>query len=112
MITSGMMSSNTPEWATPSDFFAELNKEFRFNLDPCSTHENAKCDKHFTKEDDGLAQNWGGTEYFAIPHTEGSCQNGSRNAMRKAVVLRWLSCLSRQERTQDGFTTTFTARQR
>lgn len=62
MITSGMMSSNTPEWATPSDFFAEVNKEFRFNLDPCSTHENAKCDKHFTKEDDGLAQNWGGVQ--------------------------------------------------
>lgn len=67
MITSGMMSSNTPEWATPSDFFAEVNKEFRFNLDPCSTHENAKCDKHFTKEDDGLAQNWGGYRVFCNP---------------------------------------------
>jgi site-specific DNA-methyltransferase (adenine-specific) len=45
----------------------ELNKEFRFNLDPCSTHENAKCDKHFTKEDDGLAQNWGGYRVFCNP---------------------------------------------
>ena len=60
MITSGMMSSNTPEWATPQRFFDELNEEFSFTLDPCSTHENAKCEKHFTKEDDGLSRPWGG----------------------------------------------------
>ena len=60
MITSGMMSSNTPEWATPQSFFDALNREFSFTLDPCSTHENAKCEKHYTKEDDGLSQSWGG----------------------------------------------------
>lgn len=60
MITSGLMSSNTPEWATPMAFFKELDKEFNFTLDPCSTHENAKCEKHYTKEDDGLKQDWGG----------------------------------------------------
>lgn len=60
MITSGMMSSNTPEWATPQSFFDALNKEFSFTLDPCSTHENAKCEKHYTKEDDGLSKSWGG----------------------------------------------------
>lgn len=62
MITSGMMSSNTPEWATPQSFFDMLNREFSFTLDPCSTHENAKCLKHYTKEDDGLSQNWGGSK--------------------------------------------------
>ena len=76
MITSGMMSSNTPEWATPQRFFDELNEEFSFDLDPCSTHENAKCKRHFTKEDDGLQKSWGGVEYFVILHTEESCQNG------------------------------------
>lgn len=54
------MSSNTAEWATPQKFFDELNEEFSFTLDPCSTHENAKCKKHFTKEDDGLQKSWGG----------------------------------------------------
>ena len=54
------MSSNTPEWATPQSFFDMLNREFSFTLDPCSTHENAKCLKHYTKDDDGLSQNWGG----------------------------------------------------
>lgn len=60
MINQGMMSSNTPEWATPQTFFDKLNAEFSFTLDPCSTHENAKCEKHYTKEDDGLSRNWGG----------------------------------------------------
>lgn len=88
MITSGLMSSNTPEWATPQSFFDELNREFSFTLDPCSTHENAKCEKHFTKEEDGLSKDWGGNQYSAILHTAGSCLNGSRNAMRKADMQR------------------------
>lgn len=67
MITSGLMSSNTPEWATPQGFFDTLNREFSFTLDPCSTHENAKCEKHYTKEDDGLSQNWGGEKVFCNP---------------------------------------------
>lgn len=67
MITSGMMSSNTPEWATPQSFFDALNREFSFTLDPCSTHENAKCEKHYTKEDDGLSKDWGGHVVFCNP---------------------------------------------
>ena len=43
-----MFSSKTDLWSTPQDFYNELNKEFNFSLDPCSTHENAKCEKHFT----------------------------------------------------------------
>ena len=67
MITAGLFSSNTPEWATPPEFFAELDREFHFNLDPCSTDENAKCEKHFTREDDGLAKDWGGHRVFCNP---------------------------------------------
>ena len=67
MITSGMMSSNTPEWATPQSFFDMLNQEFNFTLDPCCTHANAKCEKHYTKEDDGLSKNWGGESVFCNP---------------------------------------------
>lgn len=49
-----MFSSKTDLWTTPWNFFEKLNDEFRFTLDPCSTHENAKCNKHFTIEEDGL----------------------------------------------------------
>ena len=67
MINESLFSSNSNEWATPQKFFDELNAEFHFNLDPCSTHQNAKCPKHFTLDEDGLSQNWGGYKVFCNP---------------------------------------------
>ena len=67
MINEGLMSSNTNEWATPIKFFEELNKEFNFTLDPCSTHENAKCEKHYTIKENGLIQDWKGETVFCNP---------------------------------------------
>lgn len=55
------------EYETPKEFFNELDKEFRFTLDPCSTHANAKCAKHYTKEENGLLQDWGGERVFMNP---------------------------------------------
>jgi len=60
-------SSKTNEWATPTDFFTKLNKEFLFTLDPCATPENAKCAKYFTEADDGLAQSWDNERVFCNP---------------------------------------------
>ncbi len=62
-----MLSSNTPEWGTPQELFDELNREFGFTLDPCATDENAKCQKYFTKEDNGLNQNWDNEIVFCNP---------------------------------------------
>lgn len=67
MLTSGLTSSNTDEWATPQDLFDELNATFRFTLDPCATPENAKCAKFYTKEQDGLKQDWGGAVIWCNP---------------------------------------------
>ena len=62
-----MYSSKTVEWATPQAFFNILNEEFHFTLDPCSTHENAKCKKHFTLAENGLEQDWSGETVFCNP---------------------------------------------
>lgn len=62
-----MFTSNTDMWATPQWLFDKLNEEFNFDLDPCATAENAKCEKYFTKEDDGLMQDWGGHSVFCNP---------------------------------------------
>lgn len=67
MINNGMLTSITPEWATPQKLFDALDQEFHFTLDPCSTHENAKCQKHYTKEDDGLSKSWQGEVVFCNP---------------------------------------------
>ena len=47
--------------------FEELNKEFRFTLDPCSDDKNYKVDKHFTIKEDGLLQNWENNIVFCNP---------------------------------------------
>lgn len=66
-MDSALFSSATPEWSTPQDFFDTLDKEFHFTLDPCSTHENAKCKKHYTKVENGLTQDWSGEIVFCNP---------------------------------------------
>lgn len=60
-------TSKTDEWETPPDLFAELDAEFHFTLDPCCTHDNAKCKKHYTVEDGGLFQSWRGETVFMNP---------------------------------------------
>lgn len=67
MITSGLTSSNTDEWATPQDLFDTLDATFHFTLDPCATPENAKCAKFYTKDQDGLKQDWGGEVIWCNP---------------------------------------------
>ena len=94
------LSSKSVEWATPREFFNKLNEEFHFNLDPCSTHENAKCEKHYTIEEDGLSQDWGGgVGYSATLLMEGKSQSGSESAtMRAGSRILSLSCSSLQGR--------------
>lgn len=67
MNTELMFSSKSNEWETPQDVFDLLNAEFHFTLDPCSTHLNAKCEKHFTIAEDGLKQDWRGETVFCNP---------------------------------------------
>ena len=62
-----MFSSATDMWATPQSFFDELNNEFHFTLDPCATKANAKCNKFYTIDEDGLQQNWKGEVVFCNP---------------------------------------------
>lgn len=63
----GLFSSLTPEWATPQGLFDQLDREFGFTLDPCSTDDNAKCLKHYTRREDGLSQSWAGERVFMNP---------------------------------------------
>lgn len=67
MVSGVLFSSRSEEWGTPSALFAELDREFHFNLDPCCTHENAKCERHYTIDTDGLTQDWGGARVFCNP---------------------------------------------
>ena len=67
MNTSVMFSNKSDEWATPIDVFNRLNEEFDFDLDPCADENNHKCERYFTKTQNGLIQNWGGSKVFCNP---------------------------------------------
>lgn len=67
MNSKGIFLSKSNEWETPWEFFNMLDAEFHFNLDPCATDENHKCDKYYTIADDGLSKNWCGHRVFCNP---------------------------------------------
>jgi len=60
-------SRETDERSTPDNLFLPLDEEFRFTLDPCSTHENAKCERHYTRKENGLLQSWRDEIVFMNP---------------------------------------------
>lgn len=71
-----MFSSNRDDWETPQDFFDKLNTQYHFTLDPCSSNTNAKCPKHYTEQDNGLEQDWGGEVVFCNPpYSRKGCQD-------------------------------------
>ena len=86
-------SSKTNEWSTPQDFFDELDKEFNFTLDPCSTSENAKCAKYFTVEDDGLKQDWSNDVVFMNPPYGREIKHWIKKAYEEHIKGATVVCL-------------------
>lgn len=90
MITTGLFTSSTDNWETPQSVFGALNKAFHFTLDVCASEENHKCARYFTKEQDGLKQDWGGERlYGAILHTAERLSNGWSDAQS---TKEWQLC--------------------
>lgn len=66
-LSNAFFTSQRDDWETPQVLFDKLNDLYHFTLDPCSTNTNAKCRKHYTIKDDGLAQSWAGEHVFCTP---------------------------------------------
>lgn len=81
-----LTATGNVERATPPDVFAWLDRQFRFDLDVCATPENAKCSRYFTRDDNGLAQEWG-TRSFMNPPFGKSIGDWVRKA-RDTAALR------------------------
>ena len=62
-----MFSSKSDNRSTPIAFYQKLNEEFNFTLDPCADDTNHKCDRYFTKEQDGLKQSRDNEIVFCNP---------------------------------------------
>lgn len=67
-INAGMFTSTTDCWETPQDFFDRLDAEYHFTLDACALPQNAKCERYYTPEQDGLSQPWRGTVWCNPPY--------------------------------------------
>jgi site-specific DNA-methyltransferase (adenine-specific) len=58
-------SSSKTDYGTPQYLFDLMDKEFGpFTLDAAANSENAKCDKFYSIEDDGLSKSWVGETVF------------------------------------------------
>ena len=64
----GLFTSKTDMWETPQEFYDKLNQEFHFTFDVCAISENAKCDRYYTPEMDGLKQEWEGVCWMNPPY--------------------------------------------
>ncbi len=62
-----MLPSATVEWSTPLWLFDPMNAEFRFTVDVAASHEHHRCERYYTKEDNGLAQDWRGERVWCNP---------------------------------------------
>ena len=92
-LSKALFTSKSHEWETPQWLFDELNQEFGFTLDPCATHENAKCEKYFTKADDGLKQDWSGEVVFMNPPYGREIYHWMKKAYRESLKGATVVCL-------------------
>ena len=67
-FTEGMRSSLTDDWPTPRYVFDKLDEEFHFEIDVCADDRNHKAPIYFTKEIDGLKQEWKGVCWMNPPY--------------------------------------------
>lgn len=82
-----LFSSKSEMWETPQELFDNLNAEFHFTVDVCATKDNAKCEKFFTPEMDGLKQEWTGVCWCNPPYGRGIGKWMKKASEASAIVV-------------------------
>ncbi len=97
--------SEKDDWETPQSLFDKLHEHFHFTLDAAASDSNHKLPRYYTKETDGLTQDWGGSVSSAILPTEMlKLVYGLKNVGKKLKSrTHWLCFLSRQEQIENHF---------
>jgi phage N-6-adenine-methyltransferase len=93
MNTDLMFSSESHMWETPQDFFDKLNAIYKFDLDVCAIPENAKCERFFTPEQDGLKQQWQGVCWMNPPYGRAITDKWIKKAYESAQAGATVVCL-------------------
>ena len=66
-MTPGLTSTGNIVAETPEYLFRRLSQIFNFTVDVCALPENAKCERFYTPDDDGLSMPWGGGGWCKPP---------------------------------------------
>jgi len=75
-------TSDRKDWGTPWWLIrrCEEHIEASFTLDVCATADNAKCERFFSPEDDGLKQDWSGNCWCNPPYGRNIIDHWTRKA--------------------------------
>jgi site-specific DNA-methyltransferase (adenine-specific) len=83
------------EWGSPQDLFDYLNGFFNFDVDVSASAQNAKCSVFWTKDDDGLKQDWipGRTYWMNPPYSNAAMwvKKATEASLNGAVVVGLLA---------------------
>ena len=107
-----LFSSASDEWETPHELFDKLNDEFHFTIDVCASEWNAKVIRYYTKEQNGLNQDWTGETVWCNPPYGRQVKAWIQKAFKHFVggVLRF--CWFLQGQILHGFMSMFTGKQK
>ena len=88
-----LYSSTSTEWPTPQALFDQCHAEFHFTLDVCALPSNAKCQRYFTPEIDGLKQEWTGVCWMNPPYARGVIGRWIKKAFESGQAGATVVCL-------------------
>lgn len=75
--------SHVDDRATSPELFSSLDERFHFSIDVAASSHNAKCERYFTREVDGLVQSWAGERVWCNP---------PYSDIRPWLEKAWLEC--------------------
>ena len=104
-MTKGLTSTGNIVAETPEYLFRRLSSVFNFTVDVCALPENAKCERFYTPDDDGLSMPWGGAYGVTLPMAETSqpgYRKPGRNQGKTITILSLCSFLPGLTRNGGG----------
>ncbi len=102
-----LLSSESPEWGTPKDFFDARDAELAFTIDVCAQASNAKRRRFYSPRDNGLAQSWEGETAWCNPPYGRAIGGWVQKARDEAMRARCLTCLLLPARVDTDWWRTF-----
>jgi phage N-6-adenine-methyltransferase len=110
--SNAMFTSVSEDWSTPQWLFDQLNAEFNFTIDVCASEYNAKVQRFFTKEQDGLKQDWSGETVWCNPPYGRQIKRWIYKAYKHFIGGALRSCYFLQEQILHGSTIMLLIKQR